>query len=65
MSEKTNSIVERSELESLFVTCIEEVRKDVMKRRLKSEIYKRNQFGPDDRSVEETRDFEESLLRLA
>jgi hypothetical protein len=42
VSEKTNSIVERSELESLFVTCIEEVRKDVMKRRLKSEIYKRN-----------------------
>lgn len=36
-----------------------------MKRRLKSEIYKRNQFGSDDRSLEETRDFEESLLRLA
>lgn len=29
---------ERNELESIFVSCIEEVRKDMLKRRLKSEV---------------------------
>ena len=36
--EKVNDTIEKSELESLFVECIEEVRKDIMKRRLKNEI---------------------------
>jgi len=39
-----NDTVEKSELESLFVECIEEVRKDIMKRRLKNEIYNKKKF---------------------
>ena len=41
VGEQTNSHVERSELEELFVICIEEVRKKVMKRKLKHEIQNR------------------------
>jgi len=33
-SERINNATERNELETLFVDCIEEVRKDIMKRRL-------------------------------
>ena len=36
--EQANLNAERSDLESMFVSCIEEVRKDIMKRRLKTEI---------------------------
>jgi hypothetical protein len=64
IGEQANSQVERSELESLFVTCIEEVRKEIMKRRLKNELQNRNQLV-EVRTTEETRNFEESLLRLA
>jgi len=39
-----NSADEVNELETLFVDCIEEVRKDIMKRRLKNEIYNRKKF---------------------
>ncbi len=42
--EKVNDTVEKSELESLLVECIEEVRKDIMKRRLKNEIYNKKKF---------------------
>jgi hypothetical protein len=35
---------EKNELESLFVDAIEEVRKDIMKRRLKNEIYNKKKF---------------------
>jgi hypothetical protein len=42
--EKVNDTIEKSELESLFVECIEEVRKDIMKRRLKNEIYNKKKF---------------------
>lgn len=38
-ADRVNETTERNELESLFVDCIEEVRKDIMKRRLKNEIY--------------------------
>jgi hypothetical protein len=38
-AERVNENTEKNELESLFVDCIEEVRKDIMKRRLKNEIY--------------------------
>ena len=31
-------MVEKNEVENVFVECIEEVRKEIMKRRLKSEI---------------------------
>ena len=65
MSERVNVNVERTDLETLFVDCIEEVRKDIMKRRLKNEIYNRKKFQALDKSSEEAREFEESLLRLA
>ena len=56
---------ERNELESLFIECIEEVRKDIMKRRLKNEIYNRKKFQQLEKTSEEAKEFEESLLRLA
>lgn len=70
-ADRVNETTERNELESLFVDCIEEVRKDIMKRRLKNEIYNKkfqqtafNGLGGAKNS-EEAREFEESLLRLA
>jgi len=60
-----NSTTEKNELESLFVDCIEEVRKDIMKRRLKNEIYNKKKFQQIEKNSEEAREFEESLLRLA
>lgn len=44
VAERINMSTERNELESLFIECIEEVRKDIMKRRLKNEIYNRKKF---------------------
>ena len=44
IADKVNMSTERNELESLFIECIEEVRKDIMKRRLKNEIYNRKKF---------------------
>jgi len=41
---KANNHAERNEIESLFVDCIEEVRSDIMKRRLKNEIYNKKKF---------------------
>lgn len=52
-------------MESLFVDAIEEVRKDIMKRRLKNEIYNKKKFQQIEKNSEEAREFEESLLRLA
>jgi len=43
-SDKVNITTEKNELEGLFVDCIEEVRKDIMKRRLKNEIYNKKKF---------------------
>ena len=65
IADKINMSTERNELESLFIECIEEVRKDIMKRRLKNEIYNRKKFQKLDKSSEEAKEFEESLLRLA
>ena len=44
VADKVNDNTEKNELESLFVDCIEEVRKDIMKRRLKNEIYNKKKF---------------------
>ena len=38
LSESTNKNIRTNEFETLFVECTEEVRKDIMKRRLKSEM---------------------------
>ena len=42
--DRVNENTEKNELEGLFVDCIEEVRKDIMKRRLKNEIYNKKKF---------------------
>ena len=65
IADKVNMSTERNELESLFIECIEEVRKEIMKRRLKNEIYNRKKFQQLDKTSEEAKEFEESLLRLA
>lgn len=44
MSQKINQYTEKNELESLLLNCIEEVRKDIMRRRLKNEIYNKKKF---------------------
>lgn len=64
-SEKVNQTTEKNELEGVFVDCIEEVRKDIMKRRLKNEIYNKKKFQQIEKNSEEAREFEESLLKLA
>lgn len=63
--EKVAETCQKNELESLFVECIEEVRKDIMKRRLKNEIYNKKKFQQIDKNTEEAREFEQSLLKLA
>lgn len=44
IAQTVNTTQDRNEMETLFVGCIEEVRKDIMKRRLKNEIYNRKKF---------------------
>jgi hypothetical protein len=65
VADRVNEGAEKNELEGLFVDCIEEVRKDIMKRRLKNEIYNKKKFQQVDRNSDEAREFEESLLKLA
>ena len=52
---------QRSELETLFVNCIEEVRKEIMKRRLKSEVYQSKKQAE---TVENANEFEQTLMRV-
>ena len=40
--------MEKTELEQLFVKCVEDVRKDIIKRRLKAEVSARKRVGPGD-----------------
>ena len=42
--EKVNDISQKNELECLFVECIEEIRKGIMKRRLKNEIMNKKKY---------------------
>jgi hypothetical protein len=39
--EKVNEAAEKSDLEQLFVDCVEEVRKEVMRRRFRTEVANR------------------------
>lgn len=64
-SKNVNQTVERGDLESLFVDCVEEVRRNVIKRRLKAEIIGKKKIGKFDENSEEAKEFEESLLKLA
>lgn len=45
--------------------CVEDVRRDVIKRRLKSEIMGKKKIGKFDETSQEAREFEESLVKLA
>ena len=59
-----NDVIERGDLENLFVECVEDVRRNVIKRRLKAEIIGKKKIGKFDENSEE-KEFEESLLKLA
>jgi neutral trehalase len=63
--ERANETCMKNELENLFVECIEEIRKDIMKRRLKNEIFNKKKFQQIDKNSEEAKEFEQSLLKLA
>lgn len=58
-------MIERGDLENLFVDCVEDVRRNVIKRRLKAEIIGKKKIGKFDENSEEAKEFEESLLKLA
>lgn len=73
-SSKAKTVVEKSEIESVFIESIEEVRKEIMKRRIKNEMTVRRGAARSSltkneitENVEEqaSRDFEESLMKLA
>lgn len=57
-SKHVNQAIEKSDLENLFVDCVEEVRRTVIKRRLKTEIVGKKQFGRVDTKEFETLEFE-------
>ena len=63
--DRVNEVTQKNELENLFVECIEEIRKDIMKRRLKNEIFNKKKFQQIDKNSEEAIEFEQSLLKLA
>lgn len=56
--EKVNEVSQKNELESLFVECIEEIRKGIMKRRLKNEIMNKKKYQQIEKNTEEAREFE-------
>jgi len=64
-SKNVNQVIERGDLENLFVDCVEDVRRQVIKRRLKAEIIGKKKIGKFDENSEEAKEFEESLLKLA
>jgi hypothetical protein len=64
-SRNVNDVIERGDLENLFVECVEDVRRNVIKRRLKAEIIGKKKIGKFDENSEEAKEFEESLLKLA
>ena len=64
-SNNVNNVIERGDLENLFVDCVEDVRRNVIKRRLKAEIIGKKKIGKFDENSEEAKEFEDSLLKLA
>ena len=64
-SKHVNEVIEKGDLENLFVDCVEDVRRNVIKRRLKNEIVGKKKIGKFDENSAEAQEFEESLLKLA
>jgi len=60
-----NDVITKGDLENLFVDCVEDVRRNVIKRRLKAEIIGKKKIGKFDQNSQEAQEFEESLLKLA
>lgn len=63
--EKVSETTTKGDLENLFVECIEETRKSIMKRRLKNEILNSKKLEKIDHNSQEAKEFEQSLLKLA
>lgn len=61
-SERINEQTEKTDLEKLFVSCIEEARREVMRRRFRTEVANRKTSSGG--NEDEARDFEESLYKL-
>ena len=64
-SKNVNDVIERGDMENLFVDCVEDVRRNVIKRRLKAEIIGKKKIGKFDENSDEAKEFEDSLLKLA
>ena len=52
-SKQVNEIIEKGDLENLFVDCVEDVRRNVIKRRLKNEIVGKKKIGKFDENSAE------------
>lgn len=63
----TTQVNERNDLEQLFVKCVEDMRKEIMKRRIKTEIaHTRNKpINPYNTVKETSSEFESTLVKLA
>lgn len=69
-ADQINPVVDRTELEKVFISALDELRKQILKRRLKQEIKLKNKStamsleNKIDMESEEAREFEESILKL-
>lgn len=63
---ETDEVSRKNELEAVFVESVEEVRKEIMRRRMKNEVATKKKFrGFETKNAEEAAQFEQSLLKLA
>ena len=56
--EKVQDVAAKGDMENLFVECIEETRKSIMKRRLKNEILNSKKLEKIDHNTQEAKEFE-------
>ena len=52
-SKHVNEVIEKGDLENLFVDCVEDDRRNVIKRRLKNEIVGKKKIGKFDENSQE------------
>ena len=72
VQERTKTVVtsvEKSDMEQLFVNCVEDVRKDIIRRRLKAEVAARKKMGGASQSphmgVGSTRSMQQSASQMS